>query len=94
VPGTFSLLPNYPNPFNPSTTISFSLPARGKVTLTVYDITGRKVRELISGQVNAGMHSVVWEGKDERGKGVSSGVYLSRLESDDKVITRKMLLMR
>ncbi|MHB9028902.1 MAG: FlgD immunoglobulin-like domain containing protein [Candidatus Latescibacterota bacterium] len=93
-PTSFAITGNYPNPFNPSTTISFSLGAPEKVTLTVYDITGRKVRELISGPMSAGAHSVVWDGKDERGKAVSSGVYLSRLEAGGKAETRRMLLIR
>ncbi len=93
-PAPFALLGNHPNPFNPSTTISFTLPQPGKATLTVYDVTGRKVRTLISGNLPAGAHSAVWDGKDERGKTVSSGMYLSRLESGKVSHTVKMLLMK
>ncbi len=93
-PTALSITGNRPNPFNPSTTISFTLPAPGKATLTVYDVTGRKVRTLVSGNLPAGAHSAVWDGKDERGKMVSSGVYLSRLESGKATHTVKMLLMK
>jgi outer membrane protein assembly factor BamB len=89
-----SLFPNRPNPFNPSTTISFTLSAPGKSHLVVYDITGRKVRELVSRILSAGAYSVVWDGRDDAGRAVSSGVYLSRLESGGKAATGKMLLMK
>ncbi len=83
-----------PNPFNPSTTISFTLPVADRAVLTVYDITGQKVRTLVSEHMSAGTHSVVWDGKDTRGVPVSSGVYLSRLESAKVSCTAKMLLMK
>ena len=79
VPDAFRLFPNRPNPFNPSTTIDYTLPKAGKVNLAVYSVTGQKVRELMSGIVTAGSHSVVWDGRDDRGGTVSSGVYISRV---------------
>ena len=85
---------NYPNPFNPSTTISFTLPASGQARMTVYDITGRKVRELLSGSLPAGAHTAVWDGKDARGIAVSSGVYIARLNAGKFTATGKMLLVR
>lgn len=93
-PEQFAILANYPNPFNPSTVISFSTPTSGKVILVVYDIIGSKVRTLLSERMNAGTHSVVWDGRDDSGVRVSSGVYLARLESGKAVSTRKMLLMK
>lgn len=87
-------LENRPNPFNPSTTISFTLPEPGKAELKVYDITGRKVRTLVSGPVSSGEHSVVWDGRDDSGQPVASGVYLSRLEAGGKVRNAKMLLVK
>jgi Tol biopolymer transport system component len=93
-PVGFALTGNYPNPFNPSTAISFTLPASGPVSLAVYDITGRKVRDLVSGPLSAGMHSVAWDGRDASGKAVSSGVYLSRLVQGKNTISRRMLLMK
>jgi hypothetical protein len=93
-PVSFSLTGNYPNPFNPSTTISFSLPSSAPVSLCVYDITGRKVQDLMNGPLSAGAHSVVWDGRDASGKAVSSGVYLSRLTQGEKTVSRRMLLMK
>jgi hypothetical protein len=93
-PAGFAVLGNHPNPFNPSTTITFSLPESGKASLTVYDITGRKVRTLVSERMIAGVHSVVWDGRDERGEMVASGIYLARLESGTTARTVKMLLMK
>ena len=93
-PASFALLGNYPNPFNPNTTISFTLPVPGKATLTVYDITGRKVRTLVSGTFVAGVHSVVWDGKDGKGEVASSGVYLTRLQSGKAVCTAKMIIVK
>jgi hypothetical protein len=85
---------NRPNPFNPSTTISFTLPVPGRASLAVYDITGRKVRELLDGPLPAGAHAVAWDGKDDAGQPVSSGVYLSRLSAGNRTATGKMLLMK
>jgi ligand-binding sensor domain-containing protein len=94
LPKGFAILGNSPNPFNPSTTISFSLPAAVKANLIVYDITGRKVRTLISGQLSAGNHASVWDGTDEMGRSVSSGVYIARLESGKSSHSAKMMLVR
>jgi len=94
LPEGFSLTGNYPNPFNPSTSISFTLPASGQVSLAVYDITGRTVRELVSGSMPAGAHSVTWDGRDENGTVVSSGVYLSRLVQGKNSVSRRMLLVK
>jgi hypothetical protein len=88
---TFSIVPN---PFNPSTTLAFTLPAPGRTTLTIYDITGRKVRTLFSEFMAPGAHAAIWDGRDERGGPVSSGVYLARLESGRTATTAKMLLMK
>jgi Tol biopolymer transport system component len=90
----FALTGNYPNPFNPTTTISFTLPASGAATLSVYSITGQKVRELVSGHLSAGVHSVVWDGLDASGKQVSSGVYLSRLSMGNHTAAGRMLLAK
>jgi len=98
-PVTFELLQNYPNPFNPSTTIQFSLPVRAAVTVTVYDIGGRRVRSLLEEERDAGRHSILWDARDDRGQEVSSGVYFYRLEVsgiDGSILrqTRKMMLMQ
>lgn len=92
-PATISIS-NSPNPFNPSTTISFTLPSSGRASLAVYSATGQRVRELITAQLPAGAHSVAWDGKNDSGKPVSSGIYLSRLETAGGTATGKMALMR
>nr|WP_272491764.1 T9SS type A sorting domain-containing protein [Natronogracilivirga saccharolytica] len=88
VPDEFHL-GNYPNPFNSSTRITFELSRQQHVTLNVYDIQGRKIHQLASGSHGSGMHSY-----DFRADGLSSGVYLYRLETGDKRITRKMMLLQ
>lgn len=93
-PVRFSLLANYPNPFNPSTTIPFSLAAPGEVELAVYSVTGQRVRTLLAGYMAAGTYNITWDGRDDSGKSVSSGVYLSRLTSGANIAVGKMLLMK
>ncbi len=85
---------NHPNPFNPTTRISYELPSAGEVELGVYDAAGREVRRLVRGTLSAGRHSVVWDGRDGRGREVSSGVYFSRITLAGKKQTHKMLLIR
>ncbi len=75
----YALAQNYPNPFNPSTTISFALPAAGKTTLMIYSLTGQHVQTLMDGEMNAGRHNVTWNGRDQTGSVVSSGVYFYSL---------------
>jgi len=89
------LAQNVPNPFNPSTTIRFSLRQRSKVTLSVYDVRGRRVRTLVRGVRTAGVeHVVAWDGRDDAGAAVSSGVYFYRLVAGSFTQTRKMLLLK
>ncbi|MBL7148960.1 MAG: T9SS type A sorting domain-containing protein [Candidatus Cloacimonetes bacterium] len=93
---------NHPNPFNPETTISFSLQNNSNVELSIYNIKGQKVKTLINGFREAGYHSIVWDGKDSNGKPVTSGLYFYRMclhpDSSGKTDTyskvRKMLLLR
>ncbi len=89
-----SLLGNAPNPFNPSTTIRYSLAEAGKVSLCIYNIRGEKVKTLYDGMQDAGAHSHVWDGLDDGGKPVASGVYLSRMQSKNHTATGKMLLLK
>jgi hypothetical protein len=90
----FRITGNYPNPFNPSTMIGFSLPRAGWVSLKVYDVTGSEVRKLISESYPAGSHSIVWDGRDNRGLPVSSGIYFSRLAVDKQITSSKMTLVK
>jgi flagellar hook assembly protein FlgD len=83
-----------PNPFNPQTTISYSLGAAGDGELAIYDLAGRRVKTLVSGYVDAGQHEAQWGGRDEQGRRVASGVYLYRLVAGDFVETRRMVLLK
>jgi len=85
---------NFPNPFNPTTTISYQLPENCKVELAIYNIKGQKVKQLVSDQLSVGQHSVVWNGKDNNGKSVSSGIYFYKLKSGSFEKTKKMILMK
>ena len=91
---SFELHRNYPNPFNPRTTIAFDLPHASLITLQVYDVTGKKVRTLLSRQLPAGHHQVVWDGTNDAGQPVASGVYFYRLNAGNFSAVRKMLLVR
>ena len=84
----------FPNPFNASTVIRFSLPAACRFNLAVYDITGQKVRDLVTGSLPAGDHSVAWNGRDNSGRQVSSGVFFARLSTGKSALTCKMLLLK
>jgi hypothetical protein len=94
LPTDFALHQNYPNPFNPSTTILYELPHRGHVTLDIFNILGRRVDRLVDQVVPAGAHEVTWDGRDQSGAPVASGLYLYRLSSGAGVQTRKMLLLK
>ena len=85
---------NYPNPFNSGTAIAFDLPYGETVDLAVYTISGQKVATLVHGTRAAGYHQVFWDGRDEAGAALASGVYLYRLQVGDRLETRKMLLLR
>ncbi len=93
-PAVLALKGNVPNPFNPTTTIHFDLPKSTDVRLSVYELSGRRVASLVSGTMDAGSHQVVWTGKDDTGRSVASGVYFYRLEAEQKVLTRKMVLLK
>ncbi|MDO9578574.1 MAG: FlgD immunoglobulin-like domain containing protein [Candidatus Cloacimonadales bacterium] len=86
---------NYPNPFNPSTTISFSIPEVSNVKLSVFNIKGQKVKQIVSEQLSAGQHSINWNGDDESGKAVSSGIYYYKLDVNGKTeAVKKCLLLK
>ena len=89
------LNPARPNPFNPRTEISFSLPRSGPVEMSMYDLAGRRVRELVAGEtLTAGTHRRIWDGLDNRGQQVASGVYIVRLKWDDKQRVRRVTLLK
>ena len=93
--GAAAALAAHPNPFNPATTLSFSLAARGPVTLAVYDLSGRLTRTLIAGQtLAAGEHEIVWRGRDDAGRALPSGVYIGRLEADGAAGAQRLVLIK
>ena len=95
IPEKFALSDNYPNPFNPITTIAFDLPEVADVILTIYDITGRKIVTLINDHFNTGYHKVMWNGRNEAGNLVSSGIYLYHIHTLTGFNgTKKMVLVR
>jgi hypothetical protein len=99
IPETFGLHQNFPNPFNPETSIRYQLPEAGEVTLRVYNMLGEEVAAILQGRMEAGYHQITWNGKDKQGKELASGIYLYRLEaqaSSGKHFwqTRKMNLLR
>jgi flagellar hook assembly protein FlgD len=96
LPARVTLGPAHPNPFNPSTTLSFSIPAgpARDFTLRIYDVRGRMVRELDSGRIDAGQHERVWNGMDDRGRSVGSGIYHYRLEVGGESFSDKMVLVK
>ena len=94
LPTEFALSQNYPNPFNPTTTIKFSVAQDAKVNLVVYDMLGQRVRTLVDGIQEAGFYTVRWDGSNDFGSKVSSGIYIYRLQAGSFVSTMKMNLMK
>ncbi|MDD4856769.1 MAG: FlgD immunoglobulin-like domain containing protein [Candidatus Krumholzibacteria bacterium] len=93
-PRSSYLSQNYPNPFNPTTSISFGLSAPGHVSLRIYDVAGRLMREIVNGDRQAGKYRETWDGRDSNGRTVASGIYFCKLSAGSFVETRKMALMR
>ncbi len=94
VPAAFPILVSYPNPFNPTTTISFTLPDAGYAELAVYNLAGQKIRTLVAGELSPGVHEVVWDGRNDADTPVSSGVFVSRLITGDTVVSNRMTLVK
>ncbi len=91
---TSALRNNYPNPFNPETTISYDLKEQGKVSIDIFNIKGQKVKTLVDANQESGNHNVVWNGRDDNNKKVSSGVYFYKMKTDNYSATKKMILMK
>lgn len=94
LPSEFRLEQNYPNPFNPSTVIRYQLPASSRVEISIYSLHGQKVRTLLAAEKPAGFYEIDWDGRDDRGKSVATGVYFYRLLTDGFVETKKLLVLR
>ena len=94
IPVRTELTGNYPNPFNPETKIKFALKEAGDVSLKIYNIKGAVVRALVDGEMNAAYHEIIWDGKDNAGKQVGSGVYFYKMKAEKYTATKKMILMK
>jgi len=94
IPGSFSIMQNMPNPFNPETTIRFALKEAGEVQITVYSIQGRFIRKLLAEKMNSGSYNVTWDGRDNEGKDLPSGLYIYEMKFGPFSESRKMILLR
>ena len=88
------LLPSYPNPFNVQTTLRFVLGQEKLIELIIYDILGQYLRTVASGHFSAGSHQINWDGRDGRGRALTSGIYFYQLESHNRLETHKMVLLK
>ncbi len=94
IPTAFRVSNNYPNPFNPRTTISFDLPRAGVTEVVIFDVAGRKVKTLLQGQLPAGTHSVTWNGDDDQGRHAAAGIYFYMVVSGDESSVGRMALVK
>ena len=94
LPTEVSLSRNFPNPFNPSTEISFALPSDRMVSLSVFNILGQEVKNLVSGEMQAGFHKVIWDGTNNNGQNVPSGTYFYRMDAGDYSQSMKMVMLK
>ena len=94
IPSIFSLSQNYPNPFNPVTKLDYNLPLRSKVNISIYNVLGQEIKTLVNGVKEYGYHSTTWNGQDNVGREMASGVYFARITSQGFTKTRKMLLVK
>ena len=93
VPDEYALS-NYPNPFNPTTTIRFDLPTSGNVKISIYDISGKEVASIVDGYYEKGRHQIIWQALDNNNRKVASGMYIAKIQSGSYVKCIKMLLMQ
>lgn len=93
-PDHYGLGQNMPNPFNPSTTIGYQLPESGQVRLSIYNLLGQEIRTLVNEPMEAGYYTAVWDGKDDGGRQVASGIYIYRMQSGKFVDARRMMLLK
>jgi hypothetical protein len=94
VPERFTLFQNYPNPFNPETNISFSLPEESEVNLKIYNLRGQLIKVLVNSRLKPGLHVFTWDGKDESGRDLSSGIYFYRLIAGEYSGAKKMVRIK
>jgi hypothetical protein len=93
IPDEMVLLPNYPNPFRPHTFIDFRLDENRQVDISIYNVRGRKIRNIQQARLEAGVYTVMWDGRDERGNRVAAGVYYCRMQTNDRTLNQKITLL-
>ncbi len=93
-PMSYSLSPNYPNPFNPETTINYEVPKTGRLTLKIYNVLGQEVKTLVDENLEPGYYRALWDGKDSTGRQMASGVYFYRIKSEGFAKSLKMMLLK
>ncbi len=91
---TFMLFQNYPNPFNPVTTIEYKLPRSGRVEIRIFNVTGQLIKSMDFKSQEPGAHKIEWNGKDNRGRVVSSGLYLYQVKFEDFILLKKMMFVK
>ncbi len=94
IPEEFEVSQNYPNPFNPETQIDYALPKAAKVSITIYNLTGQRVRTLVSQNQGSGRYTITWDGTDESGARVSSGIYFYRFTAGTVSLSKSMMLIK
>lgn len=94
LPSSFTVFQNYPNPFNPSTTISYGLPETGPVKVIIYNVLGREVKTLVNTNQKAGIQNVVWNGDNNAGHTVASGIYFYKVIAGEQVQVKKMIMLK
>ncbi len=94
LPGDYILRQNYPNPFNPITTIEYNLPVKANVTIDVYNLLGQRVKRLFDSEKSYGPHSITWDGTDQKGRTVGTGIYFYQIKAGEYVESKKMLLLK
>ena len=94
MPNKYVLHQNFPNPFNPTTNITYELPISSRVKITIYDLLGNKVKQLVNNRQSSGNKSIIWNAKNENNKKVSAGVYIYSIETSGFKSSKKMLLLR
>ena len=94
LPDSYMLVQNFPNPFNPETTIQYALPEAGQVIISVYNVIGERITTLVNRRMNAGYHTISWNGRDSLGKSVSGGIYFCRIQAGNFIHVIRMLLLK
>jgi len=94
IPKTFTVLPAYPNPFNPSTTLTYGLDRESSVTIAIYDVSGKLITTLLNTEQPIGWHTIKWNGTDHNNNKVPAGIYISKVTSNSSIKTTKLMMLK